>query len=80
MGASSAEEKVKTGRLVKFHRPGGEVHAYFYLDEGIAKAALYVRAAEAPEGHAADVELHATTGEALDVEVRAWVDAHFPKR
>jgi hypothetical protein len=71
---------VKTGRLVKFHRPGGEVHAYFYQDEGVAKAALYVRAAEGPEGRGAEVELQAPTGEALDVEVRAWVDAHFPRR
>ena len=70
---------MKTGRLVKFHRPGGEVHAYFYQDAGIAKAALYVRVAEAPEGHAADVELQAPTGDVLDAEVRAWVDAHFPR-
>ena len=70
---------MKTGRLVKFHRPGGEVHAYFYLDEGMAKAALYVRVPEGPEGHVADVELRAPTGEALDAEVRAWVDAHFPR-
>ena len=71
---------MKTGRLLKFHRPGGEVHAYFYQDGAIAKASLYVRSAEAPEGRAADEELQAPSGEALDAEVRAWVDAHFPRR
>ena len=23
---------MKTGRLLKFHRPGGDVHAYFYQE------------------------------------------------
>jgi len=70
---------VKTGRLLKFQRPGGEVHAYFYQDAGVVKAALYVRSADSPAEHGPELELQAATAEALDREVRAWVDAHFPR-
>ena len=35
---------MKTGRLLKFQRPGGEVHAYFYDDGGVVRASLYLMA------------------------------------
>jgi hypothetical protein len=70
---------VKTGRLLKFQRPGGRIHAYFYLDQGVAKAALYVLTGNPRADQEPAVELEAPSGESLDREVRAWVDAHFPK-
>ena len=33
---------MKTGRLLKFHRAGTDVHAYLYRDGGRFQAALYL--------------------------------------
>ena len=35
---------MKTGRLLKFHRPGGDVHAYLYLEGEAARAVVYLLA------------------------------------
>ena len=32
---------MKTGRLLKFPRPGGDVHAYLYQDGPLVRASLY---------------------------------------
>lgn len=68
---------MKTGRLVKFQRPGGEVHAYFYDDSGVVRASLYLLA----KGYERS-PVHEVTGsdpETVETEVRDWVDCHFPK-
>lgn len=70
---------MKTGRLLKFHRPGGEVQAYVYLDGRLFRAALYLLSAE--RGHTSE-PLHAISGPSeakVEEEVRAWVDRHFPR-
>ena len=36
--------RMKTGRLLKFHRPGGDVHAYLYLEGQAARAVVYLLA------------------------------------
>ena len=41
---------MKTGRLLKFRRPGGEVHAYLYKEEGQFRAALYLFSGEGEDG------------------------------
>ena len=48
---------MKTGRLLKFHRPGGEVHAYLYREGAGFRAAVYLmspdRGRENEAGHGA---------------------------
>jgi len=68
---------MKTGRLLKFHRAGTDVHAYLYREGGRFQAALYLIAAGRREqGPAATL----TGTEEAEVEsaVRAWVEEHFP--
>ncbi|HXK08100.1 MAG TPA: hypothetical protein VMT70_00505 [Vicinamibacteria bacterium] len=68
---------MKTGRLLKFHRPGGDVHAYLYSEGQSARAVLYLLA----PGKERD-PLHEVSGASTDeveTEVRAWVDAHYPR-
>jgi hypothetical protein len=71
---------MKTGRLLKFDRPGAQVHAYFYLDAGRHRAALYVM----PSGQlSGGGPVHSITGDsdaAVEAAARAWVDDHFPRK
>jgi hypothetical protein len=69
---------MKSGRLLKFVRPGALVHAYLYREGDEYRAAVYVTLA----GRAADTPSHTLRGPseaAVEQEARAWVDAHFPK-
>ena len=68
---------MKTGRLIKFHRPGGDVHAYLYLDGEVARAVLYLLA----PGRVHDPvhEIRGASTADLETEVRTWVDAHYPR-
>jgi hypothetical protein len=68
---------VKTGRLLKFQRPGGDVQAYLYQEAGLFRASVFVLG---PSG-GKDEPLHILTGSsesAVERELRAWVEAHFP--
>jgi len=68
---------VKTGRLLKFHRPGGDVQAYLYQEAGVFRASVFVLG---PSGRK-DEPLQILTGPsetAVERELRAWVEAHFP--
>jgi hypothetical protein len=69
---------VKTGRLLKLSRPGAELHVYLYQDAREVKAAVYALGCEARGLE----PIHVVSGgseEAVEAEVRSWVDAHFPK-
>jgi len=68
---------VKTGRLLKFPRPDGDVHAYLYQDGGAVRATVYHLAA----GHERSPvhEVTGTTSEQVEADVRAWIDSHFPR-
>lgn len=68
---------MKTGRLLKFHRPDADVHAYLYQDANEVRAALYVmrRGGERQPVHA----IAGTDEERVVAEVRAWVEAHYPR-
>ena len=70
---------MKTGRLLKFRRPGGEVHAYLYKEEGQFRAALYLLSAEG-EDRGPVQTLSGTVESGVEQDVRAWVDAHFPTK
>jgi hypothetical protein len=68
---------VKTGRLLKFQRPGGDVQAYLYQDAGVFRASVFVLG---PSGRK-DEPLQILTGpseSAVERDLRAWVEAHFP--
>jgi hypothetical protein len=68
---------MKTGRLLKFDRPGGQVHAYFYLDAGRHRATLYLME------RSGDGPIHSITGDsdaAVEAAARAWVDDNFPRK
>jgi hypothetical protein len=68
---------MKTGRLLKFHRAGTDVHAYLYREGGRFQAALYLIPADRREpGPAATL----SGAEEADVEtaVRAWVEERYP--
>lgn len=69
---------MKSGRLLKFARPGALIHAYLYREGAEYRAALYVTVA----GSAAETPSHTLTGASeasVEREARAWVDAHYPK-
>jgi hypothetical protein len=69
---------VKTGRLLKFHRPGGDVQAYLYQEAGVFRASVFVLG---PSGRK-DEPLQILTGpseSAVEGELRAWVETHFPE-
>jgi hypothetical protein len=68
---------MKTGRLLKFHRPGGDVHAYLYAEAEGIRAALYLMA---PGPRRAPVhEIRGASAEEVEHEVRAWIDSHYPR-
>jgi hypothetical protein len=67
---------VKTGRLLKFKRAEGEVHAYLFHDGDVVRAALYLMAPGYEES-----PVHEVTGgdsDEVEAEVRDWVDCYFP--
>jgi hypothetical protein len=68
---------MKTGRLIKFHRPGGDVHAYLYAEADAARAVVYLLA----PGHERSPvhEVHGASADDVETEVRAWVDTHYPR-
>jgi hypothetical protein len=68
---------MKTGRLLKFHRPDGDVHAYLYLEGEGARAAVYLMA---PGRERVPVhEVRGASSEEVETQVRAWIDAHYPR-
>jgi hypothetical protein len=70
---------VKTGRLLKFQRPGAEVQAYLYQEGGVFRASVFVIG---PSGGKGDAEA-TLTGEseaAVERQLRAWLDRQYPSR
>ena len=70
---------MKTGKLLKFHRPGGDVQAYVYRDGDEHRAAVYV--VGPGQGPSPDPAASFSAATEADVEgrVRDWVERHFPK-
>ncbi len=66
---------MKTGRLLKFHRPGADVQAYLYQEGDLVRAAVYLLAHdEAPV-----YEACAANEDAVEAAVRSWIDSRFPR-
>lgn len=70
---------MKTGRLLKFHRPGGEVHAYLYRDGPVFRASIYLMTPEKGAPSKPLERLEASSEADLELAVRACVDERFPK-
>ncbi len=70
---------MKTGRLLKFHRPGGEVHAYLYRDAVGFCASIYRMAGDAGSSNEPLQRLVADSEAELEAAVRAFVDERFPR-
>jgi hypothetical protein len=70
-------EAMKTGRLLKFQRPGGAVHAYFYAEGQQVRAALYLM--EPGRDRTPVQEITGPSDAGVEAEVRAWVEAHYPR-
>ncbi len=68
---------MKTGRLIKFHRPGGDVQAYLYQEGSTVRASIYLLAAG--QDQAPLHEVGGRTPDEVEAVVRAWIDAHFPR-
>jgi hypothetical protein len=69
---------MKTGKLMKFPRDGGDIQAYLYRDANLFRASLYVTA----QGMRAREPIHTIADADEDhvvAEVRSWVEAHFPR-
>ena len=71
---------MKTGRLLKFRRPGGEIHAYLYKEGGEYQAALYLLSAERGRDGSPLQTISGPLEARVEEDVRAWVDAHFPMK
>jgi hypothetical protein len=70
---------VKTGRLLKFQRPGGDVQAYLYQEGGVFHASVFV-AGHAGSGGEAQATLTGDTEADVERELRAWVEKNYPGR
>jgi hypothetical protein len=68
---------MKTGRLLKFHRPGADVHAYLYQEGDEMRAVIYLMSS----GGARDPEhrIAGATSDDVEAQVRAWVESHYPR-
>jgi hypothetical protein len=71
---------MKTGRLLKFRRPGGEIHAYLYKEEGQYRAALYLLSADRGRDGSPLQTISGPVESDVEEDVRAFVDAHFPAK
>jgi hypothetical protein len=70
---------MKTGRLLKFPRPGGDVQAYVYREGSEYRAAVYVVApGQGPAPLPAESFSGATEAD-VEAAVRAWVERNHPK-
>lgn len=70
---------MKTGRLLKFHRPKGEVHAYLYRDGQVFRASVYLMSPEKGAPSQPLERIEAASEADLERAVRAYVDERFPK-
>lgn len=70
---------MKTGRLLKFQRPGGDVQAYLYQEAGLFRASVFVLSDKVRGGEPVET-LSGETEAAVERQLRTWLAAHFPER
>ena len=69
---------MRTGRLLKFHRPGVDIQAYVYR-EGAGFCASVFQIGGPSRRQEPLQTLTASTETAVEQALRAWVDDHYPK-
>ena len=70
---------MKTGRLLKFHRPGAEIQAYLYQEAGISRASVYVLRPQQQPDSEPNASFSGPSEASIQSQVRTWVDEHFPR-
>jgi hypothetical protein len=68
---------VKTGRLLKFQRPGGDVQAYLYHEGGEFRATVFVLGAAKPREET-QTTLTGDSEAAVERALRAWIEKNYP--
>lgn len=67
---------MKTGRLIKFHRPSGDIQAYLFQEGGRFHGLVYLLSdSDGEPVHTED----GSSERAVESGVRSWIDAHYPK-
>lgn len=67
---------MKTGRLIKFQRPDGDIQAYLFHEDGRFHGVVYRLSDPAAQPiHQADGASEHTVEES----VRSWVERHYPR-
>jgi hypothetical protein len=67
---------MKTGRLIKFHRPSGDVQAYLFQEGGRYHGLVYLLS----DPHSEPIHSEDGANEpTVEAGVRSWIDRHFPK-
>jgi hypothetical protein len=70
---------MKTGKLLKFQRPAGEVQAYVYREGATVNASVYVLSAQGLPGRQPAHTVSGASEATVEAAVREWIDRHFPK-
>lgn len=70
---------MKTGKLLKFQRPDGEIQAYVYREGSLVKASVYVLPQQGQSPGQPVQTLVGNSEDVVEADVRAWVDAHYPR-
>lgn len=70
---------MKTGRLLKFHRPAGDVHAYLYREKETMRASLFLLGGAPGAGEQPLAVLEGGSEDEVETRVRAWIDEHYPR-
>ena len=69
---------MKTGKLMKFPREGGDIQAYLYRDAGLFRASLYVMT-RGVRSHEPVHTIADASEDQVAAEVRSWVEVHYPR-
>jgi hypothetical protein len=69
---------MKTGKLLKFERPGVAIQAYFYREHEQVRACLYVLSGSKADQEPAHV-IAGANEDRVEAEVRAWIESHYPR-
>ena len=70
---------MKTGRLLKFHRPAADIHAYLYREGDLYRAAVYVMSAEPGPQTKPVQSLSGTSEHEVEAAARAWIESRYPR-
>lgn len=68
---------MKTGKFLKFSRPGGEVHAYLYTQDGCFHAQVFL-----PHDRSG-APLHVIDGpseKVVEASLREWLEKNYPRQ